>query len=111
MSVRTDPASRRHRRPEPTGAATERRPAGRTIVGSVVAGGVAALLLSLVVFAGGSEATITGALLLGFGFGWALLAALTVRRTGSRSAGRSSRRSPWAPPGPPSWSSRQAIKR
>ncbi len=81
MSVRTDPASRRHRRPEPTGAATERRPAGRTIVGSVVAGGVAALLLSLVVFAGGSEATITGALLLGFGFGWALLAALTVRRT------------------------------
>ena len=27
--------------------------------------------IGLVVFAGGSEATITGALLLGFGFGWA----------------------------------------
>ena len=38
-------------------------------------------MLALVVFAGGTEATITGALLLGFGFGWALMATLTVRRT------------------------------
>ena len=48
---------------------------------AVVAGAVAALVLALVVFAGGTEATITGALLLGFGFGWALMAALTARRT------------------------------
>ena len=38
-------------------------------------------MLALVVFPGGTEATITGALLLGFGFGWALMATLTVRRT------------------------------
>jgi pimeloyl-ACP methyl ester carboxylesterase len=56
-------------------------PSGRAIVGSVVAGAVVALLLVLVVFAGGTEATITGALLLGFGSGWALMAVLMVRRT------------------------------
>lgn len=58
-----------------------RRPAGRSIVGSVLAGAVTALLLALVVFPGGTEARITGSLLLGFGFGWALMATLTVRRT------------------------------
>jgi pimeloyl-ACP methyl ester carboxylesterase len=47
----------------------------------MVAGAVAALLLAFVVFAGGTEATVTGSLLLGFGFGWALMATLTVRRT------------------------------
>ena len=61
--------------------ATERRAAGRTIVASVAAGAAAALVLTLVVFPGATEATITGALLLGFGFGWALMATLTVRRT------------------------------
>ena len=81
MSIQTHPTSQPHRTPEPTWDATKRRPAGRTIVASVVAGAVAALVLALVVFAGGTEATITGALLLGFGFGWALMAALTVRRT------------------------------
>ena len=44
----------------------------------MVAGAVASLLLSLVVFAGGIEATITGGLLLGFALGWALMATLTV---------------------------------
>ena len=81
MSTQTHQTSRPHRTPEPTRDTTQRRPAGRTIVASVVAGAVAALVLALVVFAGGTEATITGALLLGFGFGWALMAALTVRRT------------------------------
>ncbi|HEU4349303.1 MAG TPA: alpha/beta hydrolase [Actinoplanes sp.] len=81
MSIQTHPTSQPHRTPEPTGDATKRRPAGRTIVASLVAGAVAALVLDLVVFAGGIEATITGALLLGFGFGWALMATLTVRRT------------------------------
>ena len=80
MSTQTHPVSRARLTPEPTTAA-EGRTAGRAIVGSVVAGAVVALLLALVVFAGGTEATITGALLLGFGFGWALMATLTVRRT------------------------------
>ncbi|HYO33313.1 MAG TPA: alpha/beta hydrolase [Nocardioidaceae bacterium] len=57
------------------------RSAGKTIAFSVVVGAMSALVLVLVVFAGGNEATITGALLLGFAFGWALIATLTVRRT------------------------------
>ncbi len=81
MSVQTPPTSRSHRTPEPTTNVAERRPAGRIIVASTVAGAVAALVLALVVFGGGTEATITGAMLLGFGFGWALMATLTVRRT------------------------------
>jgi pimeloyl-ACP methyl ester carboxylesterase len=81
MSVQTHPTSRSQRMPEPTRETTKRRPAGRTIVASVLAGAVAAMVLALVVFGGGTEATITGALLLGFGFGWALMATLTVRRT------------------------------
>ena len=40
------------------------------------------MLLVLVVFPGATEATTTGMVLLGFGFGWALMAFLTVRRTG-----------------------------
>ncbi len=38
-------------------------------------------VLTLVVFAGGTESVITGSLLVGFGFGWALIAALTSRYT------------------------------
>lgn len=80
MSSQTHPTSQSPRTPEPTSDASERT-SGRAIVASVVAGASAALVLTLVVFAGGPEATITGALLLGFGFGWALMATLTVRRT------------------------------
>ena len=78
----THPMGNPDRTPEPATSENERRPAGRAIVASVVAGAIAALVLALVVFPGGTEATITGALLLGFGFGWALMATLTVRRTG-----------------------------
>jgi len=81
MTTQTYPTSRPHGTPEPTMDAIERRPAGRTIVASVVAGVAAALVLALVVFAGGTEATVTGGVLFGFGFGWALMATLTVRRT------------------------------
>ena len=81
MSIQTHRTSRQYRTSTSAADATNRRPAGRTIVASVVAGAVTALLLTLVVFAGGTEATITGSLLLGFGFGWALMATLTVRRT------------------------------
>ncbi|WP_148575367.1 alpha/beta fold hydrolase [Nocardioides caldifontis] len=91
MSAQTQPTSHPHDpahtpdgpgTPRTTPATGQRRSAGRTIVASIVAGAAAALLLALVVFAGGTEATITGALLLGFGLGWTLLATLTVRRTG-----------------------------
>ncbi len=81
MSVQTHPTSRPQRTPKPTGEITHDRTAGRMMVASVLAGSVAALVLALVVFGGGTEATITGALLLGFGFGWALMATLTVRCT------------------------------
>ena len=66
--------------PQPVGNATPRhRSGGRRIVVSVLVGAVTALVLSLVVFAGGTEAAITGALLLGFGVGCALMATLTRR--------------------------------
>src|SRR5919112_4986338 len=81
MSTQTEPSDHLRRTLETSADATERRPAGRTIVLSLIAGAVAALVLVLGVFAGGTEATITGALLLGFGFGWALIATLTLRRT------------------------------
>jgi len=81
MSTQTHPTSRTRRTPEPTTGTGKSRPAGRAIVASVVAGAVAALVLALVVFPGGTEATITGSLLLGFGFGWALMAVATTRRT------------------------------
>src|SRR5215213_2843058 len=82
MTVQTDTMKRQHRTaasPEPV--SERRRGAGRTIVASAVAGAVAALVLVLVIFPGATEATTTGLVLLAFGFGWALMAFLTVRRT------------------------------
>ena len=81
MSTQTQPTSRPSSAPEQVPDTDKGRPAGRTIVASVIAGAVAALVLALVVFPGGTEARITGSLVLGFGFGWALMAALTTRRT------------------------------
>jgi pimeloyl-ACP methyl ester carboxylesterase len=52
---------------------------GLLVIGSVATGLIAALLLTLVVFAGAREHVITGALLLGFGLGWLMLAMLTGR--------------------------------
>ena len=72
-------------------------PVARIIAGSLAAGGAAALVLTLVVFAGGTESGITGSVLVGFGFGWALITILTERFTPTRSAGLSSRRPSWAP--------------
>jgi pimeloyl-ACP methyl ester carboxylesterase len=80
MSVQTHPTRRMQTASGTEVVATERSCGGRTIIASVVAGAVAALVLTLVVFAGGTEATITGALLLGFGLGWALIATQTVQR-------------------------------
>jgi pimeloyl-ACP methyl ester carboxylesterase len=81
MSVQTH-TTRRHRTPDSAAPAGERRRgAGPTIVASIVAGALAALVLVIVVFPGATEAATTGLVLLGFGFGWALMAFLTVRRT------------------------------
>ena len=81
MTTQTHPTSRPQGAPVRATDTDKRRPAGRIIVASVLAGAVTALVLALVVFPGGTEATITGSLLLGFGSGWALMATLTVRRT------------------------------
>ena len=56
-------------------------PVALAVVGSQLAGLAAALLLVMVVFAGGTEPVITGAALVGFGSGWAMLALLTSRFT------------------------------
>src|SRR4051794_5348724 len=82
MTIETHPTRPQRLMSQPSKrVAGPRRTAGRTIVASIVAGGLAALVLVLVVFPGATEATITGLLLLGFGLGWALMAFLTVRRT------------------------------
>jgi len=59
---------------------TDRTPT-RVVAGALLAGAVIALALSLAVFPGATESVITGSLLVGFGCGWAVLAALSVRRT------------------------------
>jgi pimeloyl-ACP methyl ester carboxylesterase len=54
-------------------------PVARVIAGSLAAGIAAALVLTLVVFPGAAESLITGSILTAFGFGWATMAALSVR--------------------------------
>ena len=64
--------------------AAQRRPQRRSAVivaSSLLAGLVAAMALVVGPFAGGRESVITGAILLGFAVGWALLAVLSVRLT------------------------------
>ena len=69
----------------------------RVIAGSLAAGIVAALVLTLVVFPGATESVITGSILIAFGFGWAMMAVLSVRftdqpqRWATRSCGRHGR--------------------
>ena len=69
-------------------------PTGRIIAGSLAVGMVTALVLTLVVFAGDTESVITGATLLAFAIGWALIAVLTgaphraAAALGSRPRGR-----------------------
>ena len=78
MSVDTHTPRRSH-----NSAPTSRRPVGvtRVVVGSLVAGAVIALALTLAVFPGATESVITGSLLLGFGVGWAMVAVLSARIT------------------------------
>ncbi len=62
-----------------TPPATSTRSTTLVVAGSLVGGLVLAALLCLVVFPGATEAVITGSALLGFGTGWALLAAISAR--------------------------------
>lgn len=56
-------------------------PVARVVAASLTAGVLTALLLTLVVFPGAPEYRITGAALVAFGAGWAMLAVLTTRLT------------------------------
>ncbi len=67
--------------PAPVSSGTRAHTAGRSVVASVAFGAILAVVLTLVVFPGGTEATTTGTILLAFAAGWALLVALTGRRT------------------------------
>src|SRR3954447_9388889 len=57
---------------------TKRTPA-KAVAGSLLGGVASAVALVAIPFADGGEATITGAILLGFAVGWALLAMLSTR--------------------------------
>ena len=76
MSINTEPTVESRDVTAPTTS-----PVARLIAGSLAAGATIALVLDLVVFAGGTESTITGSALIAFGFGWGLIAALTARYT------------------------------
>lgn len=67
----------------PTGASTEarREPIWRIVGGSVAAGLIGALALTLGVFGGAVEPVVSGTALLAFAVGWALLALLSTRYT------------------------------
>jgi pimeloyl-ACP methyl ester carboxylesterase len=58
---------------------TTKRTSVKLVAGSLLAGVVSAAALVAGPFADGGEATITGAILLGFAIGWALLAVLSSR--------------------------------
>jgi pimeloyl-ACP methyl ester carboxylesterase len=73
MSVTT------HHRVRPHGTSAGRRPATRVILVSLTSGLVAAFLLTMLVVPGATEGVTTGAALLGFGVGWAMLRVLTAR--------------------------------
>jgi pimeloyl-ACP methyl ester carboxylesterase len=83
MTVHTHPS--RDTAPDAGGPDTDRRTADwsvtRVVLGSLVLGAVSALVLTLVVFPGATEAVVTGSLLLGFGVGWGALAFVSARKT------------------------------
>lgn len=58
---------------------TTKPTSAKVVAGSLLGGVAGAIALVAVPFADGGEATITGAILLGFAIGWALLAMLSTR--------------------------------
>ncbi len=83
MATTTHPTRRAPASDGPTGTGRQSRtgPIRRIIAASLATGLVAAAVLTLVVFAGAGEHATTGSALLGFAFGWAMLAVLSIRRT------------------------------
>lgn len=71
----TAPATR-----TPAIQAPEQQTSAKVVAGSLLAGLASAVALVAGPFAGSGEATTTGAILLGFAIGWALLATLSIRR-------------------------------
>jgi pimeloyl-ACP methyl ester carboxylesterase len=57
---------------------SRRTPVARVIGGSLAVGAVSALVLVLAVYPGATEGVITGSILLAFGLGWAMMAALST---------------------------------
>jgi pimeloyl-ACP methyl ester carboxylesterase len=78
MSIDIDPVQH-HGRQGPKSPRSG--PVKRVIGGSLVAGAVLALVLVLAVFPGATESVITGSVLVAFGLGWTMMAALSVRLT------------------------------
>src|SRR5215218_10785536 len=58
---------------------TTKRTSAKIVAGSLLGGVAFAIALVAVPFADGGEATVTGAILLGFAIGWAILAILSAR--------------------------------
>lgn len=76
--------SRLQQTPAPGGSASSpprRIPMGWVVAGSLAVGLVLALLLPFAAFISAEESAITGAVLIGFALGWAMLAVLSVRLT------------------------------
>jgi hypothetical protein len=49
------------------------------VLGSLTIGAVSALVLTMLIFPGATEAVVTGSLLFGFGLGWGALAFMSAR--------------------------------
>lgn len=79
MSVDTQPNDTDHGGDE--AAAAAHGPFARIVAASVAVGLVTALVLTLLLFAAAAEAIITGAMLIAFALGWAMIGALTARFT------------------------------
>jgi len=77
----TDPIDVKTSNDEVTAARARPEPVWRVVVGSVAVGFIGALVLTLGVFGGATEAVISGAALLAFACGWATLAVLSARFT------------------------------
>ena len=63
-----------------TPPSTGRRTSTKVVAGSLLMGLASAVVLVAGPFAGSGEGSTTGAILLGFAIGWALLATLSIRR-------------------------------
>ena len=77
----TDTRTTRHHDPTAAPSTPRRRGVTTVIAASLATGATTALVLTTVVFGGATESVITGAALVAFGVGWALLAVLSERLT------------------------------